>query len=64
MSEENLHEKNRLEREALGDNPQCPDCKNILSESIIVPYWLVCEKCEILISPSFNFKKKLKEVWK
>ena len=33
---------------------RCPKCKSELGSSILVPYWWVCPKCEVLLSPKMK----------
>lgn len=60
----NQHEHDRIALEKLGKNPKCPVCKTILGNSIIVPYWLVCSKCNTISNPEFTYVKPLSEMWK
>lgn len=48
------YNKLRQQRESLGDSPKCPKCKTVMGESVLVPYFLVCPKCEKLWPPSLS----------
>lgn len=51
------------QREKLGKHPKCPKCKNNLSDSIVVPYFLVCVICECYWNPSLTESEPIAEVY-
>jgi len=58
-----MYDRLEKERKKLGKNPKCPDCKSILGDSMIVPYFMVCAKCDCYWNPSLTEKKLLKEAF-